>query len=80
MQIGEKWRDDPGIRYICYYGAMGPGVDGYSHHFLVEVDDVSKIEEMNNDLWTNKDLLLEKASVDVVFGETNMDDFYGDKA
>jgi hypothetical protein len=70
-QIGEKWKADPGIRFICYYASPGAG-----HYYIYEVDDISKVTEMNQDIWTNKDLLVEDYRFEIVFGNTEMDDFF----
>jgi hypothetical protein len=70
-RIGKKWREDPGIRFICYY--LSPGL---GHHYIYEVDQISKVEEMNQDIWTSKELLIEDFSFEVVFGNTSVDDFY----
>jgi hypothetical protein len=70
-RIGTKWKADPGIRFVCYY--LSPGV---GHHYIYEVDDISKVTEMNQDVWTSKELLVEDFSFEVVFGDTGVDDFY----
>ena len=41
-QVTDEWKNDPGIRFICYYGSYGARVDGYSHNFVFEIDDIGK--------------------------------------
>ena len=76
MQIGQKWKQDPGIRFICYYLSYGAGLDGYSHHYVFEVDDISKVDEMDQDIWTSEGLLTDAFSFEVVFGNDEVDDFF----
>jgi hypothetical protein len=71
-EIFEKWKADPGIRFICYY--LSPGV---GHHMILEVDDISKIDEMDRDMYSTKGLLLEKYSFEIVLGETEVDEWMG---
>ena len=76
IEIYNKWKEDPGIRYICYYVSHGAGLDGYSHHAVFELDDVARVNEMDTDIWTCKELLAEKFSFEVVFGDTRADEFW----
>ena len=77
MEIGQKWKDDPGIEYVCYYAAGGgDGLDGYGNHFVLDIDDVVKADMMNSDVLTHEDLLLEKYSIEVVFGNPEIDQFF----
>jgi hypothetical protein len=76
MQIGRKWKEDPGIRFICYYLSYGAGLDGYSHHYVFEVDDLSKVDEMNQDIWTSQDLLMDEFSFEIAFANPEIDGFF----
>ena len=62
--IREKWKKDPGIRFMCYF--LRPGVGPY---FIFEVDDVSKVEEMDRDIWLARDLLVTDYSLEIVVGD-----------
>ena len=76
-EIGQKWRDDPEIDYVCYYAAGGgDGLDGFGNHFVFDIGDVAKADMMNNDVLSNEDLLLQKYSIEVVFGNPAIDQVF----
>ena len=75
-EIQEEWKNDPGIKFCSYYWTTGRSLDGYCHHWLFEVDDVSKIQEMNGPISMGDIGPFEKYSFEVVFGNPNVDAFW----
>jgi hypothetical protein len=77
MEVGQRWKDDPGIEYICCYSAPGGnGLDGYANHFVFDIDDVGKVDKMNSDIMGSECLLFAKYSLEVVFGNPEFDQFF----
>ncbi len=76
-EVHGEWKEDPGIRFLCYYGNAGGGYDGFAHHWIFEVDDASKVLEMKRPIGLGKIGPLEKFSFEVVWGNTEIDDFWG---
>jgi hypothetical protein len=74
--VQEEWKKDPGIHFLCYYWTPGRSLDGFSHHWIFEVDDVSKVPEMNRPLAEGKIASFERYSFEVVWGNTENDDFW----
>ncbi len=75
LEVRDAWKADPGIRFISYYSTPGRSLDGYSHHYLFEVDDVRKVQEMNRAVAWGQ-LSFEKYSFEVVFGSTEQDEYW----
>jgi hypothetical protein len=76
-EIQEEWKNDPGIRLCCYYWTPGRSLDGYSHHYVFEVDDVGKVKEMNQPISMGEVYPFEKYSFEIVFGNEKVDEFWG---
>jgi hypothetical protein len=72
LQIFEKWKRDPGITHRYYFLRRG-----VAHYNIFEVDDLSKIDEMDNDITLAQGLLLEKYSFEVVFANRTVADAWG---
>jgi hypothetical protein len=55
-KVGEAWEEcakkwkSSGVKLIGYFGAYGEALDGYGHNYIFEVDDVSKVQEMDADI------------------------------
>jgi hypothetical protein len=74
-ELQQAWKDDPGITYVCYFGAGGSdGFDGFSHHMILEVDDALKARQMGEALFWESGAPIQKSSVDIVWGNTDMDE------
>jgi hypothetical protein len=65
--IREKWKKDPGIQFLCRF--LRPGVGFY---FIFEVDNISKVEEMDRDIWRARDFLVTDYSFEIVLGDTRV--------
>jgi hypothetical protein len=48
-QIWEKWKAS-GVKLIGSFSTYGNAVDGFCHHFILEVDDVRQVHEMQRDI------------------------------
>jgi hypothetical protein len=70
-EIWGKWKKDPGIKVICYY--LVPGI---AHHVVFEVDDITKVAEMDGDIFAAKGLLIEDYSFETVLGNTQFDEWW----
>ncbi len=77
-EVQEGWKKDPGIKFLCYYWTPGRSLDGYSHHWIFEVDDVNKVREMNRPIARGQVGQFEKYSFEVVWGSPQVDSFWED--
>ena len=75
-EIRSEWKQDPGIRFCCYYWTPGRSLDGFSHHYVFEVDDASKVLEMNKPFSSGKVGPFERYSFEIVWGNSENDDFW----
>ena len=72
-QIKDQWKNDPGIKFICYYRSTGgASLDGFAQHWIFEVDDASKGREMAKTYSTHQRELgpFEKHSFEIAWGDT----------
>lgn len=76
LEIRKAWKDDPGIRFCSYYMAPGADLDGYSHHWVFEVDDLAKVEEINHPIAFGEIFPFDKYSITVAFGNKEEDAFW----
>lgn len=74
--IRKGWKKDPGIRFLCYYSTPGGGVDGYAHHWIFEVDDLTKIEAIDKPIGLGEIGPFEKYSIEIVRGNKAIDHFW----
>ena len=77
-ELQEKWKKDPEIKFLCYYWTPGRSLDGYSHHWIFEVDDVSKVREMNHPISLGQVAPFDQYSFEVVWGSPQVDGFWKD--
>ena len=75
-EIQERWKKDPGIQFLCYYWTPGRSLDDFSHHWIFEVDDASKVLEMNKPISVGEPGPFEKYSFEIVWGNRVIDDFW----
>jgi hypothetical protein len=71
MGIWEKWKKEPGIRFLCYY--LLPGI---GHHMVFDVDDIEKLDAMDADMWQTKGMQLETYSFEIALGDTRFDEWW----
>lgn len=50
IQIFGEWKA-AGVKLVAYFGAYGEGVDGYSHHLILDVPEISMVRKMNGDIY-----------------------------
>jgi len=69
----EKWKADSGITHICGYDKPQT-----RHYAVFEVDDFSKIDEMNEDINAarNGGWLVAEHSMEIVLGNTRWDEWW----
>jgi hypothetical protein len=72
MDMMEKWKADPGIKYICYYL-----VPQTYHCAVFEADDLSKIDEMNEDINAARGgWRVAECSMEIVLGNPGWDEWW----
>ena len=49
-RIFAKWKSS-GVKLIGYFGSYGDGVDGYGHHLILDVPEITMVREMNSDIF-----------------------------
>ncbi len=69
----EKWKADPGITHICGY--LKPQTRWYA---VFEVEDFSKVDQMNEDLNAarNGGWLVAEHSMEIVLGSSGYDEWW----
>ena len=45
-EIFAKWKSS-GVKLVGYFGSYGNGVDGYAHHLILDVPEITMLREMN---------------------------------
>ena len=73
MAMWEKWRADPGIKYICYYHQP------QTHHTAVfELEDFDKLEQVDQDFNEARRAgwLLALHSTEIVRGRPDFDEWW----
>lgn len=74
-QVTDEWKNDPGNRFICYYASYGARVDGYSHNYVFEVDDIAKAHAIADGV-QKTNAVPERFSIDIVWGNTDNDQYW----
>lgn len=76
-EVRDTWKEDPGIRFVCFYKSTGgSGPDGYGFYWVFEVDDAHKAREMAQGYPANEWGPFEKRSFEIVWGETEVDEYW----
>ena len=72
-KLKEEWKNDPGIRFICYYAGGGSGAGKYAHNMLFEMEDALKAQEMAVQ-WFQAQGPNDKWAWEIVFGHTDYEE------
>jgi hypothetical protein len=73
VELGQEWKEDPGIKFLCYYHRGGPN---YAHHTLFEVDDVNTFTEKMDSPFFEANFPYEEFHWELVRGNTEVDEFW----
>jgi hypothetical protein len=74
-KVREEWKNDPGIKYICYYSSGATGSGKYAQNWLFEVGDALKGQEVQRQFYRTLGPF-DKYGWDIVFGSTEIDEFW----
>ena len=71
-EIFAKWKSS-GVKLVGYFGSYGNGVDGYAHHLILDVPEITMVQEMNSDIFGGLGAFYEKHHFEVGEGRAGED-------
>jgi hypothetical protein len=49
-QVFAEWKSS-GVKLVGYFGSYGNGFDGYAHHMILDVPEITMVRKMNGDIF-----------------------------